>query len=175
MIQVAESSRPAPAQPRPGEDHVTADDGATRQCLTFVCAGAEYGIDILRVQEIKGWSEATHVPKTPDYVLGVMNLRGVIVPVIDLRARFGLERRAFDASTVVVVVRVQTSMGDKTVGIVVDGVSDVHAFPVGSIRPPPQSGERLAGGSVCGLATVGERMISLLDVDMLVSSALEAI
>src|SRR5216110_865998 len=81
-------------------------EAAAAQYLTFVCAGVEYGVEILRVQEIKGWDGVTRVPYTPAYVLGVMNLRGVIVPVIDLRARFGLESKPFDSSTVVIVVRV---------------------------------------------------------------------
>ena len=79
------------------------------------------------MQEIKGWDHVTRVPYTPPYVLGVMNLRGMIVPVIDLRTRLNLERRSFDASTVVIVVRVQSSRGEKTVGIVVDGVSEVYS------------------------------------------------
>jgi len=96
------------------------------QYVTFVCAGVEYGVEILRVQEIKGWDGVTRVPYTPPYVLGVMNLRGVIVPVIDLRARFGLESKPFDSSTVVIVVRVDAAVGEKTVGIVVDAVSEVY-------------------------------------------------
>src|SRR5215510_12766739 len=86
------------------------------QYLTFVCAGEEYAVDILRVQEIKGWDGVTRVPYAPPYLLGVMNLRGVIVPVIDLRLRFGLARRAADASTVVVVVRVRGERGERTAG-----------------------------------------------------------
>ncbi len=79
------------------------------QYLTFVCGGEEYGVEILRVQEIKGWDHVTRVPYAPPYVLGVMNLRGMIVPVIDLRIRLNLQQSNFDASTVVIVVRVQTS------------------------------------------------------------------
>jgi len=85
------------------------------QYVTFVCAGVEYGVEILRVQEIKGWDGVTRVPYTPPYILGVMNLRGVIVPVIDLRARFGLESKPHDSSTVVIVVRVDAPVGEKTV------------------------------------------------------------
>ena len=106
------------------------------QYLTFVCAEEAYGVDILRVQEIKGWDHVTRVPYVAPYILGVMNLRGVIVPVIDLRARFTLAKRARDASTVVIVVRVHSSRGDKTVGIVVDGVSDVCSFTADAIKPP---------------------------------------
>jgi purine-binding chemotaxis protein CheW len=147
--------------------------GAVRQCLTFVCAGEEYGIDILRVQEIKGWSEVTRVPRTPSYMLGVMNLRGVIVPVIDLRQRFGLQPRPHDGSTVVVVVRVQLAAGGgKTVGIVVDGVSEVCDFALDAIMPPPRAGGRVDQACVSGLATAGERMVSLVDIDALVAGAI---
>lgn len=147
-----------------------------RQCLTFVCAGEEYGIDILRVQEIKGWSEVTRVPRTPVYMLGVMNLRGVIVPVIDLRQRFGLQPRPYDGATVVVVVRVQLPTGcSKTVGIVVDGVSEVCDFALDAIMPPPRAGTRIDQACVSGLATAGERMVSLIDIDALISDAITEI
>lgn len=169
----AAARRPAPVVDA-GEAGADETAGA-RQCLTFVCAGEEYGIDILRVQEIKGWSGVTHVPRTPDYMLGVMNLRGVIVPVIDLRLRFGLEGRPFDASTVVVVVRVQSSLGGKTIGIVVDGVSEVCNFPPGSITPPPKAGGRAEEACVSGLASAGSRMVTLLDIDALIASAIEGI
>src|ERR1044072_8701215 len=107
------------------------------QFLTFVCAGEEYGVDILRVQEIKGWEGVTRVPYTPDYLLGVMNLRGVIVPVIDLRVRFGLAKRTADGSTVVIVVRVRGKDGEKTAGIVVDAVSEVYSVTPDNIKATP--------------------------------------
>jgi hypothetical protein len=93
------------------ESRASSADNAA-QYLTFVCAGEEYGVEILRVQEIKGWDHVTRVPYAPAYVLGVMNLRGMIVPVLDLRTRLNLQRRGFDASTVVIVVRVQSSRGE---------------------------------------------------------------
>ena len=145
------------------------------QYLTFICAGEEYGIDILRVQEIKGWEGATHVPHTPAYVLGVMNLRGLIVPVIDLRTRFNFEQRAFNASTVVIVVRVQCAMAEKTVGVVVDAVSEVYTFPGESILPPPEMGERIDGSCISGLANAGDKMVMLLDIDRLIASSIEHI
>lgn len=145
------------------------------QYLTFVCAGEEYGIDILRVQEIKGWEGATRVPHTPAYVLGVMNLRGLIVPVIDLRARFNLEQRPFNASTVVIVVRVKCSMAEKTVGIVVDAVSEVYTFPAEAIMAPPEVGERIDGSCVSGLASADDKMVMLLDIDTLIAASIEHI
>ena len=149
-----------------------AESGAA-QYLTFVCAGEEYGIDILRVQEIKGWDGVTRVPYSPPYLLGVMNLRGVIVPVIDLRSRFGLPKRAADSSTVVVVVRVRGERGEKTAGIVVDAVSEVYSIPRDALKPTPE----LAGASsacVSGLATVSGKMVMLLDIDQLVAQCIEA-
>ena len=152
------------------------DDAGTRaegaQFLTFICAGEEYGIDILRVQEIKGWSGSTRVPHAHHYVLGVMNLRGVIVPVIDLRIRFGLPQRPVDASTVVIVVRVHSASGEKTIGIVVDAVSEVYAFSPDAIKPPPSIGGRVDDACVCGLASADAKMVMLLDIDKLTAGLL---
>jgi purine-binding chemotaxis protein CheW len=152
------------------------DGGAEHaaQYLTFVCAGEEYGVEILRVQEIKGWEGVTRVPYTPPYVLGVMNLRGVIVPIIDLRTRFGLEQRPFDASTVVIVVRVQSTRGEKTVGLVVDGVSEVYSIAHDAVKETPELGGRASGSCVKGLTTVDNKMVMLLDVERLVVSSVEA-
>jgi purine-binding chemotaxis protein CheW len=143
------------------------------QYLTFVCAGEEYGVGILRVQEIKGWDNVTRVPYAPHYVLGVMNLRGVIVPVINLRARFGLEARAFNASTVVIVVRAASTRGEKTVGIVVDGVSEVYSIAPSMIRPVPELGGTVDAAYVSGIATVDGKIIMLLDIDPLVAACVE--
>jgi purine-binding chemotaxis protein CheW len=151
-----------------------ADDAVTgMQYLTFLCAGEEYGIDILRVQEIKGWEGATRVPHTPAYVLGVMNLRGLIVPVIDLRTRFNLEQRPFTASTVVIVVRVRCSMAEKTVGIVVDAVSEVYTFPAEAIMAPPVMGDKIDGTCVSGLANADGKMVMLLDIDELIAACID--
>jgi purine-binding chemotaxis protein CheW len=144
------------------------------QYLTFVCAGEEYGVDILRVQEIKGWDGVTRVPYAPPYLLGVMNLRGVIVPVIDLRLRFGLAKRAADASTVVVVVRVRSERGERTAGIVVDAVSEVYSIAPDAVKPTPDVGVTAAGACVRGLATVEDKMVMLLDIDDLVVSCIES-
>lgn len=155
------------------EPIVAAADEAAAQYLTFVCAGEQYGVDILRVQEIKGWEGVTRVPYAPTYLLGVMNLRGVIVPVIDLRLRFGLGQRVADGSTVVIVVRVRGARGEKTAGIVVDAVSDVCSIAKDDLKQTPD----LGGGSaacVSGLATVAEKMVMLLDIDALVASCIES-
>jgi len=144
------------------------------QFLTFVCAGEEYGVDILCVQEIKGWDGVTRVPYTPSYMLGVMNLRGVIVPVIDLRKRFGVGERAPDSSTVVIVVRVHTELGEKTAGIVVDAVSEVYSVAPDDIKATPDLGSAADGACVRGLTSVDGKMVMLLDIDKLVTSCVEA-
>jgi purine-binding chemotaxis protein CheW len=143
------------------------------QYLTFVCGGEEYGVDILRVQEIKGWEHVTRVPYAPHYVLGVMNLRGMIVPVIDLRTRLNLEKRNFDASTVVIVVRVQSSRGEKTIGIVVDAVSEVYSVAADDIKPVPELGTIANDSCVKGIATVEGKMVMLLDINTLVAACVE--
>lgn len=145
------------------------------QFLTFVCAGEEYGVDILRVQEIKGWEGVTRVPYTPDYLLGVMNLRGVIVPVVDLRQRFGLAKRNADGSTVVIVVRVVGAGGEKTAGIVVDAVSEVYSVTPDNIKATPDLGTTMEHACVRGLASVDSKMVMLLDIDRLVASCIEAV
>lgn len=146
---------------------------ASAQYLTFVCGGEEYGVDILRVQEIKGWEHVTRVPYAPHYVLGVMNLRGMIVPVIDLRRRLNLEKREFDASTVVIVVRVHSSRGEKTVGIVVDAVSEVYSVLAEGIKPVPELGTVANQSCVKGIATFEGKMVMLLDINALVVGCVE--
>src|ERR1044072_8079836 len=151
-----------------------ADTAGLAQYLTFVCAGEEYGVEILCVQEIKGWENVTRVPYTPNYLLGVMNLRGVIVPVIDLRVRFGLPARAMDGSTAGVVVRVSSNRGEKTAGIVVDAVSEVYSVMPDDIKPAPSLGASVDSACVRGLATVDEKMVMLLDMYRLVSTCIDA-
>jgi purine-binding chemotaxis protein CheW len=148
--------------------------GVLSQFLTFVCSGEEYGVPILCVQEIKGWEKVTRVPYTPDYLLGVMNLRGVIVPVIDLRRRFGLPAAAPGSASVVIVVRVHTARGEKTAGVVVDAVSEVYSVSAEQIKPTPDLGAPVERACVLGLVGVEDKMIMLLDVDQLVLSCITA-
>jgi purine-binding chemotaxis protein CheW len=150
------------------------DSASFAQFLTFVCAGEEYGVAILCVQEIKGWDGVTRVPYAPNYLLGVMNLRGVIVPVIDLRTRFGLPARAPDSSSVVIVVRVHTEIGEKTAGIVVDAVSEVYSVAPDNIKPTPELGATADRACVQNLASIDEKMVMLLDIDKLVASCIAA-
>lgn len=154
------------------------EEKEVRQYLTFILGGEEYGFDILRVQEIKGWEQPTAIPNTPDYVKGVLNLRGAIVPVVDLRIRFQLEDVQYDDSTVVIVLHVQgSSLGeggderttDKVMGVVVDGVSDVCNVELDGIRAAPDFRGVISSDFVTGLTTSDEKMIVLLDIDHLIN------
>lgn len=145
---------------------------SANQYLTFMLAGEEYGVDILRVQEIKGWDSATKIPNTPDYILGVINLRGTIVPIIDLRLRFGLEHHEYGATTVVIVIKVLNENGkERTMGIVVDAVSDVYNLLEEDFREAPDFGTAVDTNFVKGLTTVNEKMVILLDIDHMCNSA----
>jgi purine-binding chemotaxis protein CheW len=145
------------------------------QYLTFVLAGEEYGVDILRVQEIKGWDRVTPLPHTPAHLLGVINLRGTIVPIMDLRLRFGMGEPHYVATTVVVVLRVGSATRERTMGFVVDAVSDVHDIGADRMRPAPDFGALVDLRCVRGLAAVEEKMVILLDIDALVGSELEGL
>ena len=140
------------------------------QYLTFILAEEEYGVDILRVEEIKGWDNVTPIPNTPDYVKGVMNLRGTIVPIVDLRQRFGLESIPYGPTTVVIVLRVIATERERIMGIVVDAVSDVYNLEADAVKPPPDFGSIVSIDFVQGLATVNEKMIIILDIDHMLSS-----
>jgi len=140
------------------------------QYLTFMLAGEEYGVDILRVQEIKGWDKVTPLPNTPEYVRGVMNLRGTIVPIIDLRMRFNMEQIAYGPTTVVIVLKVEGEGRDRIMGIVVDAVSDVYAVPTEELRPSPDFGGNVHVEFVRGLATVDEKMVIILNIDKLLNA-----
>jgi len=140
------------------------------QYLTFILSGEEYGVDILRVQEIKGWDKATPIPNTPDYLQGVINLRGAIVPIIDLRKRFGMEKLEYGPTTVVIVVRVQSEDSECIMGIVVDAVSDVYNIQEEDLRQIQSNGNEAVTESVRSIATVQEKMVILLDIDHLLNS-----
>ncbi len=146
--------------------------GTSEQYLTFMLAGEEYGVDILRVQEIKGWDKVTRIPNTPDYLLGVINLRGTIVPIINLRRRFNLETIAFGPTTVVVVVRIKRERGEHVAGMVVDAVSEVYNIAASSTMPPPDVCGSIDTVFVRALATIEEKMLILLDIDRLIGSSL---
>jgi len=131
------------------------------QYLTFTLGHEEYGVEILRVQEIKGYSPVTPIPNTPAYVRGVMNLRGAIIPVMDLRMKFGMPEAEYTAFTVIIVVTV----GAKTMGVIVDSVSDVLIIGKGDVQPTPDFGSTVDAGFIHGIARAGEKLVALLDLD----------
>lgn len=141
------------------------------QVLCFRLGAEEYGVDVLRVQEIKGWDTVTRVPYSPPFVLGVINLRGSIVPVIDLRVRFGLANAPFDASTVIVVVRVPSDRGERIVGIVVDSVTEVRDFLAEIIKPPTDALGALAVTFLKGIAAMTGKLVMIVDIEALVRSS----
>ena len=140
------------------------------QYLTFFLAGESYGVDILRVQEIKGWVPVTCIPNTPEYLKGVLNLRGTIVPIIDMRMRFNLETTEYTSETVIIVLSVQTDAGERIVGIVVDSVSDVMSVKPEEKKPSPDFGTNVNTEFIDGLAILEEQMVMLLDIDKMLTS-----
>ena len=135
------------------------------QYLTFTLGAEEYGIEILKVQEIKGYSAITHIPNAPPHVKGVMNLRGTVIPVVDLRRKFSMEMVEFNKFSVIIVVMV----GEKVAGLVVDAVSDVLDIDSASVRPAPDFGSGADTRFIRGVASMGEKLVVLLDVDRLVT------
>jgi purine-binding chemotaxis protein CheW len=145
----------------------TQDEG--KQYLTFILAGEEYGVDILCVQEIRGWESATPIPNAPPHIKGVINLRGTIVPIVDLRLCFGLDAVQFSPITVVIVLRVQAAQTHRIMGIVVDAVSDVYTLGASQLKGAPDLGAAIDTSYIRGLASVGEKMVILLEINSLLS------
>jgi purine-binding chemotaxis protein CheW len=141
---------------------------APSQVLTFVIGDATYGVDIPCVQEIRGWSAVTRLPQAPADVLGVLNLRGTIVPILDLRLRFGSTNVQYTPVTVIVVVSVMSAKGPREFGMVVDGVSDVIDISPQDVKPAPELGTAAGGSCVRGLVAVAGRMVVLLDINLLI-------
>ena len=146
-------------------DEEAADEG--EEYLTFHLASEEYGVDILRVQEIRGWEQVTRIPNSPDYVKGVLNLRGSIVPIIDLRMRFDLPVSEYSATTVVVVLAVHEENADRQriMGVVVDAISDVVSAKLSDIQATPEFNASIKIDYISGLASSKDKMIMLVDVD----------
>ena len=138
-----------------------------REFLSFRLGAEEYGIEILKVQEIRGWENPTAIANTPAFIKGVINLRGIIVPIVDLRLKFRLGEAKYDEFTVVIIL----SVAKRVVGIVVDAVSDVITLAPNQIRPAPEFGASLDTRFITGLGTVGERMLILADIERLMTSA----
>ena len=139
-----------------------ATDG--NQYLTFTLGQEEYGVEILKVQEIKGYSAITPIPNTPPYIKGVMNLRGTIIPVVDLRAKFGLAATEYNQFTVIIVMRV----GAKVMGVIVDAVSDVLNIPTTDIQAAPDFGAQVETRFIGGMAKAGEKLVVLLEIEKVI-------
>jgi purine-binding chemotaxis protein CheW len=139
-----------------------------REFLTFRLGAESYAIDILKVQEIRGWEAPTAIANSPPFIKGVINLRGVIVPILDLRVKFRLAEAAYDSFTVVIILNVAS----RVVGVVVDSVSDVLALADEAIRPTPEfASSTFDTRYITGLATVEEDLLILLDIEKLMTSA----
>ncbi|SHM27651.1 chemotaxis protein CheW [Vreelandella subglaciescola] len=145
---------------------LAAAEADNREFLVFSLGEEEYAIDILKVQEIRGYENVTRIANAPDFIKGVTNLRGVIVPIVDLRIKFRLENVEYGGQTVVIVVNV----GDRIVGIVVDGVSDVMTLTPDQIKPAPEFGVTLSSDFLSGLGSLDDRMLVLVDIDKLLTS-----
>jgi purine-binding chemotaxis protein CheW len=139
------------------------------QYLTFFLGNEEYGMHILEVREIRSWEVPTSVPNLPEYIHGVINLRGNVVPIIDLRKLFSLEAK-FGQATAVIIAKPASCTKDKTIGLVVDAVSDVYSITAEKISPPPDLGNKACAGSVQGLIMTNNSMIILLDINSLLNS-----
>lgn len=141
-----------------------ATDGS--QYLTFALGQEEYGLEILKVQEIKGYSAITPIPSTPGYVKGVMNLRGTIIPVVDLRCKLAMRETEHNQFTVIIVVMV----GRRVMGLIVDGVSDVLNIPKSDIQATPDFGAQVDAHFISGMAKAGEKLVALLDIDKILDT-----
>jgi purine-binding chemotaxis protein CheW len=137
--------------------------------LTFKLDVEEFGLEILKVQEIIKMMEITRVPRTPSFVRGVLNLRGKVIPVIDLRIKFEMETRENTEKTCIIVVTVQREIGSVVMGIIVDEVSEVLDVAGNSIEPPPQFGGVVDTSFILGMGKIGERVVTLMDVDKVLS------
>ncbi|WP_148254122.1 chemotaxis protein CheW [Aidingimonas lacisalsi] len=138
----------------------------SQEFLVFSLGEEEYAIDILKVQEIRGYENVTRIANAPDFIKGVTNLRGVIVPIVDLRIKFHLDKVEYGGQTVVIVVNV----GERIVGIVVDGVSDVMTLTSDQIKPAPEFGVTLSSDFLSGLGSLEDRMLVIVDIDKLLTS-----
>jgi len=144
----------------------SAQEANASEFLTFRLAEEEYGIEILKVQEIRGYEAVTSIANAPAFIKGIVNLRGTIVPIIDMRIKLGLSKVEYNQFTVVIILNVSGHV----IGLVVDGVSDVTLLAAEQIRPAPDLGMTLNTAYITGLGTIGNRMIILVDIEKFMSS-----
>ncbi|WP_296949993.1 chemotaxis protein CheW [uncultured Massilia sp.] len=142
-------------------------DGSGSEYLAFTLGSEEYGIDILKVQEIRGYEAVTRIANAPEFIKGVINLRGIIIPVVDMRIKFKLGTPTYDQFTVVIILNI----GGRIMGMVVDSVSDVTTLTPDQVKPAPEMGTAFNSEYLMGLGTVDERMLILIDIDKLMSSS----
>ena len=163
-------SEPAKATPSVAANWASADVGSNAarplQFISFAISNDQYGVDIMAVREIRGWSEIAHLPKQPDYVRGVLNLRGIIVPIIDLRCRFGQGLTQATPLHVVIIVQV----GSRLVGLLADEVIDIVTFEPAQVQPVPRIAQASCIGFLSGLAMLGGAMIALIDLNNLLAA-----
>ncbi|USX14855.1 chemotaxis protein CheW [Oxalobacteraceae bacterium OTU3REALA1] len=143
-----------------------ASDIAGREFLAFTLGSEEYGIDILKVQEIRGYEAVTRIANAPEFIKGVINLRGIIIPVVDMRIKFNLGEPVYDQFTVVIILNIN----GRVVGMVVDSVSDVTTLTPEQVKPAPEMGTAFSSDYLIGLGTIDERMLILVNIDKLMSS-----
>ena len=145
----------------------SAKDVSTDEFLAFTLGKEEYGIHILKVQELRGYETPTRIANAPDFIKGVVNLRGIIVPIVDMRIKFNLGTPTYDQFTVVIILNIN----GRVVGMVVDSVSDVITLSTDQIKPAPEMGTALNTDYLIGLGTLEQRMLILVDIDKLMSSS----
>ncbi|HTH45702.1 MAG TPA: chemotaxis protein CheW [Oxalicibacterium sp.] len=162
MIDTEHAIRPATKQ----SSQTSGLPAEPREFLAFTLGKEEYGLDILRVQEIRGYEAVTRIANSPEFIKGVVNLRGVIVPIVDMRIKFQLGEPSYDQFTVVIILNVDS----RIVGMVVDSVSDVITLQPGQIKPAPEMGTSFDTDYLIGLGTLDERMLILMDIAKLMSS-----
>jgi len=148
------------------EIQAAASEIAGHEYLAFKLGTEEYGIDILKVQEIRGYEAVTRIANAPEFIKGVINLRGIIIPVVDMRIKFNLGSPVYDQFTVVIILNI----AGRIVGMVVDSVSDVTTLTAEQVKPAPEMGTAFSSDYMIGLGTIDERMLILVNIDKLMSS-----
>lgn len=146
---------------------VGAADNTGNEFLAFTLGKEEYGIQILKVQELRGYETVTRIANAPEFIKGVVNLRGIIVPIVDMRIKFNLGEPTYDQFTVVIILNI----GGRVMGMVVDSVSDVITLTADQVKPAPEMGTAFNTDYLIGLGTLDERMLILIDIDKLMSSS----
>jgi len=158
MLTLTDTARDQEAE-KPSED--------AKEYLAFTLGREEYGIDILRVQEIRGYEPVTRIANAPDFIKGVVNLRGTIIPIVDMRIKLNLGEATYDQFTVVIILNI----AGRVVGMVVDSVSDVTMLKPEQMRAAPEAGTAFDSDYLIGLGDLGQRMLILVDIDRLMTSA----